>query len=123
MFANPGFWPRVSTYEGREIERALAGPNLLDPGIRLGGAVVEASYAVTKPSVLGRLQETDTAYVVDPGSAVRTRHRPPRERAGHRTLSRSLRTRTDVKRGAKANEIQRAPKPTMTRRSYRTMFW
>jgi hypothetical protein len=68
MFAKLGFWPRVSTYEGREIERALAGPNLLDAGIDLGGAVVEASYAAMKPSVLGRLQETDTAYAIDPQS-------------------------------------------------------
>jgi hypothetical protein len=61
MFAKPGFWPRVSTYEGREIERALAGPNLLDAGIDLGWS----RQRLTKCCLLRIAGRVDTRNVLE----------------------------------------------------------
>jgi hypothetical protein len=41
----PTFLPRVTQRDGRAIEQALAGPTLFDRGVKLEGAVVEATYA------------------------------------------------------------------------------
>jgi hypothetical protein len=68
MFDKIAYWPRVRREDGRVLERALAGPNLLDPGVVVDGAVIEASFAGTRPSVLQRLQETGAALVIDPGA-------------------------------------------------------
>jgi len=49
VFTQPTYLPRVGTYDGRAIEEALAGPTIFDAGVRLEGAVVEASYAAAEP--------------------------------------------------------------------------
>jgi hypothetical protein len=66
--SDPSFWPRVSTYDGRAIEQALAPPTLFGPGLRLSGAVAEASYVRKQPPVLDRLVEAQSPFMVDPMS-------------------------------------------------------
>lgn len=55
----------MTIYDGRAIELALAGPTLFDRGVRLAGAVVEATFAQRDPPLLKRLRETDVPFVVD----------------------------------------------------------
>jgi len=47
------------------VELALAGPTLFDRGVRLDGAVVEATYAHREPPLIKRLRETDVPFMVD----------------------------------------------------------
>jgi len=61
-----GFLPRITNHDCRAIEQALAGPSLFDPGLRLEGAVVEASFAAREHPLLDRLREAGTPYLVDP---------------------------------------------------------
>lgn len=61
-----GYLPRVTTRDGREIEQAMAGATLLDAGARLDGAVIEASYAITRPPLLKRLRDDRVRRVIDP---------------------------------------------------------
>lgn len=68
MFENLAYWPRIGTYDGRTIEKALAGPNLLDPGVSLDGAILDASYVVKEPDLLERLVQSQVPYLVDPQS-------------------------------------------------------
>jgi hypothetical protein len=49
------FLPRITTNDARAIESVLAGPTLLDPGLELNGAMVEATYAATSAPLLERL--------------------------------------------------------------------
>lgn len=60
------FLPRVTTHDGRAIELALAEPSLFDPGLRLEGAVVEATFASKDPPLLKRLRDARTPFLVDP---------------------------------------------------------
>lgn len=62
----PTFLPRVTRHDGRAIEEALAGPSLFDRGVRLEGAVVEASYAAEEPPLLKRLREEGVPQIIDP---------------------------------------------------------
>ena len=62
----PTFLPRVTRHDGRAIEEALAGPSLFDRGVRLEGAVVEASYAAEEPPLLKRLREEAVPQLIDP---------------------------------------------------------
>ncbi|MBK5219308.1 MAG: hypothetical protein JJE35_05940 [Thermoleophilia bacterium] len=55
FLSEPTFLPRVTQHDGRAIEEALAA-TLFDKGVRLRGAVVEASYAATDPPLLKRLR-------------------------------------------------------------------
>lgn len=68
LFDGMSFFPRVSRYDGRAIEEAMAGQNLFDSPIQLHGAVVEASYASTETPLLSRLREGRVARVIDPQS-------------------------------------------------------
>lgn len=68
FLSDGGYWPRITTYDGRAIEQALAGSSLFDHVPRLRGAVVEASYALTDPPILKALQERGVPYLVDPQS-------------------------------------------------------
>lgn len=52
-----GFLPRITVRDGRAIEEALAGQTLFQPGVELGGAVVEASFAHDDPPLLRRLSD------------------------------------------------------------------
>lgn len=63
----PTFLPRVTQHDGRAIEEALAA-TLFDKGVRLRGAVVEASYAATDPPLLKRLREDCIPRLVEPQS-------------------------------------------------------
>jgi hypothetical protein len=63
----PTFLPRVTQHDGRAIEEALAA-TLFDKGVRLRGAVVEASYAATDPPLLKRLREDCILRLVEPQS-------------------------------------------------------
>ena len=60
------FLVRITRHDGSAIEDALAGPTLFDPGVRLLGGVVEATYAAGDPELLKRLREDGVPYVVDP---------------------------------------------------------
>jgi hypothetical protein len=60
------YFPRVTTYDGKAIEQALAGPSLVDPGVRLEGAVVEATFASREPPLVGRLRSASVPYLIDP---------------------------------------------------------
>jgi hypothetical protein len=60
------YLPRVTVRDGRAIEQALAGPDLLQPGVQLTGAIVEASLAHRDAGLLKRLHESGVQYVVDP---------------------------------------------------------
>jgi hypothetical protein len=62
----PTFLPRVSRHDGRAIEQALAGPTLFDRGVKLEGAVVEATYAAEQPPLLQRLAADSVPQVIDP---------------------------------------------------------
>lgn len=67
-FSEEARWylPRITRQDGPAIEQALAAPSLFDSGLRLDGAVVEASYAAKDPPLLRRLAEDHTAFIVDP---------------------------------------------------------
>lgn len=60
------FFPRVSRYDGRAIEEAMAGQNLFDQGVHLHGTVIEASFAASEPPLLARLREGQVARLIDP---------------------------------------------------------
>jgi hypothetical protein len=66
LFAELSFFPRVSKYDGRAIEAALAGPNLFEQPVSLHGAVIEATFAASDPPLLARLREGQVARVIDP---------------------------------------------------------
>ena len=68
MFENLAYWPRIGTYDGRTIEKALAGSNLLDPGVSLDGAILDASYVMKEPELVERLVQGHVPYLVDPQS-------------------------------------------------------
>ena len=63
----PTFLPRITQHDGRAIEEALAA-TLFDTGVRLRGAVVEATYAATDPPLLKRLREEGVPRIVEPQS-------------------------------------------------------
>jgi hypothetical protein len=66
LFDGVSFFPRVSKYDGRAIEAAMAGQNLFEQPVSLQGAVIEATFAATEPPLLGRLQEGHVARLIDP---------------------------------------------------------
>ncbi len=66
LFPQPTYLPRVTRYDGRAIEDALAGPSLFDRGVRLDGVVVEATYAVEDTPLLKRLRESGVRQLIDP---------------------------------------------------------
>lgn len=66
--SDPSFWPRLSIYDGRAVEQALAPPTLFAPGLRLSGAVAEAPFARKQPPLLDRLVEAQSPFMVDPMS-------------------------------------------------------
>jgi hypothetical protein len=66
--SEPSFWPRLSVYDGRAIEHALAPPTLFTPGLRLSGAVAEATFVQKHPPLLDRLREVRSPFMVDPMS-------------------------------------------------------
>jgi hypothetical protein len=66
FFEEFAYLPRVTVRDGRAIEQALAGPDLLQPGVQLSGAVVEASLAQHDSALLRRLHESRVQYLVDP---------------------------------------------------------
>ena len=61
-----GFLPRITIRDGRAIEQALAGQTLFQPGVELGGAVVEASFARDDPPLLRRLSDRGVPRLIDP---------------------------------------------------------
>jgi hypothetical protein len=60
-----GYLPRVNVRDGRAIEQALAGPDLLQSGVQLSGAIVEASLAHHDSGFLKLLHECGVQYLVD----------------------------------------------------------
>jgi hypothetical protein len=66
LLARPSYLPRVTRHDGRAIEEALAGPSLFDVGVKLDGAVVEATYAVEDSPLLKRLRESRVPQLIDP---------------------------------------------------------
>ncbi len=64
----PSFWPRLTAYDGRAVEHALAPPTLFSPGLRLAGAVAEAPFVNSSPPLLELLLEVQSPFVVDPVS-------------------------------------------------------
>jgi hypothetical protein len=62
---NSSYLPRVGTYDSRAIELALAGSTLFERGVRLEGALVEASFANREPPLLKRLREDEVPFLVD----------------------------------------------------------
>lgn len=66
FLTSPSFLPRVTRHDGRAIDDALAGPTLFDQGVRLDGAIVEASYAASEPPLLQRLQQEQVPQLLDP---------------------------------------------------------
>jgi hypothetical protein len=54
IIGSPAWLPRVSIYDGKAIEQAMAG-SLLNPGVELAGALVEASFANGEPPLLRRV--------------------------------------------------------------------
>jgi hypothetical protein len=66
LFDGVSFFPRVSRYDGRAIEAAMAGQNLFQQPVSLHGAVIEATFAASDPPLLGRLQEGHVARLIDP---------------------------------------------------------
>jgi hypothetical protein len=62
----PTFLPRVTKHDGRAIEQALAGPTLFDRGVKLDGAIVEATFAADDPPLLRRLVSENVPQLVDP---------------------------------------------------------
>jgi hypothetical protein len=67
FLSQPIFLPRVTQHDGRAIEEALAA-TLFDSGVRLRGAVIQASYAATDPPLLKRLREDGIPRLVEPQS-------------------------------------------------------
>lgn len=65
FLGEPSFLPRVTRHDGRAIEEALAA-TLFQDGVRLRGAVVEASYAAGDPPILKRLREDRVPRLVEP---------------------------------------------------------
>jgi hypothetical protein len=66
LFPHGTYLPRVTRRDGRAIEEALAAPTLFDAGLKLGGAVLEATYAIDEPPLLKRLREAKVPQLVDP---------------------------------------------------------
>jgi hypothetical protein len=66
LFPAPAYLPRVGRHDARAIEEALAGATLFDPGVRLDGSVVEATYAAEDTPLLKRLRESGIPQLVDP---------------------------------------------------------
>jgi hypothetical protein len=74
-----GYLPRITMRAGRAIEEALAPATLLDNGARLGGAVIEASYALRRPPLLKRLRVVDvTRRSCSPPRALQVLRAPSR---------------------------------------------
>lgn len=67
FLSEPTFLPRVSQHDGRAIEEALAA-TLFDSGVRLRGAIVEATYAASDPPLLKRLREDGVPRLLEPQS-------------------------------------------------------
>ena len=65
LLDSPRFFPRVTESAHRTIEAALAGPNLLEPGITLDGAIIEGAYAAGEPEVLAHLRKQQVPLLVD----------------------------------------------------------
>ncbi len=65
LLDSPRFFPRVTESAHRTIEAALAGPNLLDAGITLDGAIIEGAYAASQPEVLAHLRKERVPLLVD----------------------------------------------------------
>ncbi len=59
------FMPRITRHDGRAIEEALAA-TLFDNGVRLRGAVIEATYAATDTPLLKRLREEQLPSLIEP---------------------------------------------------------
>lgn len=66
FLAEQSFLTRISQYDGRAIEDALAPPTLFDDGVTLHGGVVEATFAAQDPPLLKRLRGEGVPYLVDP---------------------------------------------------------
>lgn len=66
LLADLAYLPRVTRRDGRTIAEALHGPTLFDRGVRLRGAVVEASYAADAAPLLKRLREEAVPHLIDP---------------------------------------------------------
>jgi len=64
--SEPSYWPRLSLYDGRAVEHALAPPTLFTPGLRLSGAIAEATFVQSRPPLLDRLLEVQSPFMVDP---------------------------------------------------------
>ncbi len=65
IFDGVSFLPRVSKYDGRAIEAAMAGQSLFDQPLSLHGAVIEATVVASGPPLLGRLEEGHVARLID----------------------------------------------------------
>ncbi len=66
LLSDLAYLPRVTRRDGRVIEEALHGPTLFDRGVRLRGAILEASYAADAAPLLKRFREESVAHLVDP---------------------------------------------------------
>src|SRR5688572_4942859 len=60
------FFPRVTVRDGRAIDEAIAGQEMFGGGVRLDGAVVEATFAAMQPPLLSRLVDRGARYFIDP---------------------------------------------------------
>lgn len=60
-----GFLPRVGPRSYRPIEKSIAPPTFFSAGVRLTGAVVEASWAADDPPLLDRLRRDRVPFLVD----------------------------------------------------------
>lgn len=67
-FRDLSFLLHVTQYEGRSIEKLIAGQDAEHPSWALGGAVVEASYVQSDPPLLAHLAEERVPWIVDPQS-------------------------------------------------------
>lgn len=67
VLRQPGYVARLTTRDGKEIEKALAGDQvtLLSNGADLDGALVEASYAAARPPLLKRLGDTGVTRLLE----------------------------------------------------------
>jgi hypothetical protein len=66
FLAEQSFLTRISQYDGRAIEDALAPPTLFDDGVTLHGGVVEATFASQDPPLVKRLRGEGVPYLIDP---------------------------------------------------------
>lgn len=68
LLADAAYFPRITKHDNRAIEDAMASDTLFDPGVRLQGAVFEATYANSSPLLLKRLREESVPRLIDPQS-------------------------------------------------------